>query len=133
MKGLYYFNKQWKLVTDKGYTDMYLSELHYGEIPETKEMTFQDFQFAIDSFAKHNVQPEVRYTLFKKKPYLFFNIDGGLSYYAMTKRKFKPFILRWHYRKCKRTYSFHSLMRELPAHEFIDYCKDNGLSVSMEK
>lgn len=132
MKTLYFFNNQWKKVADKGgYSNMYCSKLHYGEMPEDKVMTFQDFQFAIDTFANKSTRPQVHYTLFRKKPYLFFHIDCGLDCCSMDKRTFKPFIIRNHFWKAVEPFTIKQLMNELPANEFIEYCKDHELSVIM--
>lgn len=126
-------NNQWKLVNDKmEYTNMYLDTLHYGEIPEDVKITFQNFQYAIDTFANKDMRPQVRYTAFHKNPYLFFHIDGGFDYWTMHKRTFKPFVFRVHYWKSMKSWTFKELMTELPADEFAEYCKDHRLSVVME-
>lgn len=131
MKTLYYINDEWKSVKDKEFTDLYLHKsLFYGEMPETVETTFRNFQFAVDTFEKLNARPEVRYTLFRKKPYLYFNVCGGMYHEAMTARRFRPFVFRVHTWQANGL-TMKEIMEELPAENFIEYCKDHGLSVKL--
>lgn len=130
MKTLYYLNNQWKLANGKmEYTDLYIHDaLHYGEKPKEVKMTFDNFQQAIEVF-EGNKRPQVRYTLFRKKPYLYFHINGGLDRKKMYRCNFKPFTFRYHVWDCSPLISFKELMEELPADEFVEYCKDHGLSI----
>lgn len=132
MKTLYYDNNQWKLADRKDeFSNMYFNHLHYGELPEDEEITIRDFQFAIDFCKERSSRPEVRYTLFRKKPYLHLATDCGCDYWIMTAHTFKPFIYRYHCIKVDKAPTMKRLMEELPANELIEYCKDHGLEIKL--
>lgn len=131
MKTLYYLNNQWKLANGKmEYTDLYIrSSLHYGELPEDKELYFDDFDSAFFACeGQSGLRPKGMYNLFRR-PYLYFHIDGGFDHKIMYRCNFKPFVFRYHYYEGSPLISFKGLMEELPADEFMEYCKDHGLSI----
>lgn len=113
---IYYGNKAFPLS---------FKEWHYGEMPEWELLKSDDFEKTYAYFTIHP-HPHIStdHTFFRKRKCLRFRFLD--LYKNMTAKSFKPFDITTVVEPIDRTLNIKTLMSELPADEFLLYCKDNG-------
>lgn len=132
MRELFFWDKQFSFDGGKHWisSHFYGKKLAYGKLPEDDvEKKFDDFNSAMEYLTRiDSKNPFVTQTIFGKYAIKF---KWGLNdSKTMTAKHFKPFSLRWHYEPCDKVYTFKQLMEELDVNDFVDFCKDKGLTIS---
>lgn len=90
------------------------SSLHYGIVPK--------------NFSKTETDINIPASLFVGKVFTSF------EEYTFKTKNFQEYIYEYKYREidCPQVFTFNDLMRRLPSTEFIQYCRDNSLSLCVK-
>ena len=102
------------------------SAIHYGEMPTDEKKVITDFFEAYNNYAILGIEADE--TLFKHKPYLFFRYDFNLSC-RVDPKDFESMIINTVYTETNDNYTFKELADRLPAEEFLEWLKDNGVDL----
>lgn len=114
-------NGEWK--------DLVIPKLRYANAGVADSQLYQDFDYAYLTFKDCEWYGIDSYKIFGKDRIRIELIGGLDGTFCMTKKKFVPFEVRIIYEPIYYIYSFKNLMQELPAEQFVEYCKDNSLAV----
>lgn len=123
MKKLAYCHKYEQVFQkDKTYIKSEIPCLHY--VDEEKLETSE--QYETDDFDDlceyHNINPYNRRSII-----IWFDDDA----HRITYKKFRLLKIITYYTEMPESWSICQIMRELPYQEFIEFCKDNGVAVTM--
>ena len=95
-----------------------------------RRCSYQDFQKLwelVESGAVLNA--ETQKTLFGNRQIYF---KSGIDGYTVKEKRFTEVTIWWHCFECSKV-SMKTLLEELPAEELIDYLKERGLNLDIEK
>lgn len=123
MNRLYYTERY--IFFDENPMPFSFAQYHYGEMPNYELVKYDDFYKAYDYLTAHP-HPHIATdtTFFRKRKCLRFRFVD--LYKTMTAKTFKPFDILTTVEPIDYTPTIKQLMNELPADEFLLYCKDNG-------
>lgn len=107
---------------DKVYTKTFTRRLHYLDVDEGME---NQASIEIDNFDEYcNYH---HYTYVKDTLWEPFDDNDHL----VTRKNFRGAKISTYYTEMPKSWSICQIMRELPYQEFIEFCKDNGVAVTM--
>lgn len=123
MKKLVY-RRQYKQVfqKDKVYTKTLTPCLHYLDVDEGIENQQSVEIDSFDEYCNYHNYLNIKNTLCE-----WFD-DGD---HLVTRKKFRCAKISTYYTEMPKSWSICQIMRELPYQEFIEFCKDNGVAVTM--
>jgi tRNA(Ile)-lysidine synthase TilS/MesJ len=123
MKKLVY-RRQYKQVfqKDKVYTKTFTPCLHYLDVDEGIE---NQESIEIDNFDEYC---DYLKSLHVKNTLCEWFDDGD---HLVTRKNFRRAKISTYYTEMPKTWSICQIMRELPYQEFIEFCKDNGVAVTL--
>lgn len=104
----------------------YRPRWRYGEIPELQTKIYNDFDEVYNNSVLFNcIYPDE--TFWKHRKYLRGGIDWDRNI-TVFEKDFKEVKVIYRIRELEN-YTMEKLMKELYADEFVEYCKDHGMSV----
>lgn len=123
MKKLVY-RRQYKQVfqKDKVYIKTYTPCLHYLDVKIGNESQECVELNSFDEYCDYH-----NYIYAKNALCEWFDDNDHL----ITRKKFRCAKIFTYYTEMPKTWSICQIMRELPYQEFIEFCKDNGVAVTM--
>lgn len=109
------------------------NHIRYVEVGEcdTHEYTLETFEEAFAAVADNRVRnAETSTTFFGNKPTIeigWGDIYRGKS--VMSAKTFKPLHIKWQWEEVKRVYTMKDLADLLPAEQFCEWLKDQGITM----
>ena len=108
--------------------------LRYVDVVESKEEIISDWEGAFKAVAKDRIRNAEVGTNWLGRPRLVFYtpLQGERFYTTYTKKNFRHLKIKWVFKPDDRIYSIKELAELLPADQFCEWLKDQGISFNFD-